>query len=141
MGGADLCMYNHAHVGGPQCEPFAEMAKLGENCEDATCYEGTCFRKYGQKNKYCKKLVNPGMYGCFKENTECVQGNVCVANRCERGVERTVDVDVKVKRNWFPDWKVVQWKNEDLFYNLAPMLIVGFLLFIIGIMYCMLFLS
>jgi hypothetical protein len=27
-----------------------------------------------------------------------------------------------------------------MFYHLAPMLIVGFLLFIMGIMYCMLFL-
>lgn len=136
-----LCKLRNAHGGGPQCEPFAEMAKLGENCESATCYEGTCFRKIGQKEKFCKKLVNPGTDGCFEKNAECVQGNVCVANRCQRGYERGVDVDVKVRRHLFPEWRVAQWKHEDMFYNLAPMLIAGFLLFILGIMYSMLFLK
>lgn len=135
----DHCTFSSA-VGGAQCEPFADMAKLGENCENATCYEGTCFRKEGQTNKYCKRLINPGTTGCDETHTECLQGNICIKNRCDIGYDRTVDVNVKVKKYRDRDVNILQWQREDMFYNLAPMLIVGFLIFLMGIMYCLIFL-
>ena len=137
----NLC--NIASIAGVQCEPFADMARLGEVCENATCYEGTCFRKLGEKIKRCRRLVNPGMKGCNAPFASCLQGNVCVNNTCQKGYERPVDVKVVERKKVVkvPWWKERRWRHEDMFYNLAPMLIVVFLVFLIGIMYGMLFMK
>lgn len=136
----DLCKINS--ITGAQCEPFADMARLGEVCENATCYEGTCFRKLGEKTKRCRRLVNPGMKGCDAPFASCLQGNVCVKNTCQKGYERPVDVKVVEKKVVnVPWWQERRWRREDMFYNLAPMLIVVFLVFLIGIMYGMLFMK
>lgn len=132
-----LCTYRGSWGGGIQCEPFAEIARLGENCENATCEDGTtCFRKEGQKEKFCKRMVNPGYYGCAEPYASCVQGNVCIANRCEKGVDRGGVVAIGKKKPW---WSHCFADEEDMFYMLAPMLVIGFLVFVLGVLYGLLF--
>jgi hypothetical protein len=133
------CNYREHFDGNIQCEPFAEIARLGENCENATCEDGTsCFRKEGQKDKFCKRLINPGYNGCAEPYASCLQGNVCINNRCEKGVDRGGVVGVKEgKRRGF--WDRCFSEEEDMFYTIAPMLVIGFLIFILGVMYGLLF--
>lgn len=120
-------------------EAFADIARLGQNCENATCEDGTtCFRKEGQREKYCKILINPGFRGCAAPHASCLQGNVCINDRCERGYERPVSVVTKVRK--YPWWRKKRFE-DDMFYTIAPMLVVGFLVFMIGILYALLFIA
>jgi hypothetical protein len=68
-------------------EQFANMAKLGEKCNDATCEDGICFRdKDTDENSYCKYVLSKGKYGCDKEDdTVCSKGLTCVRNKCVFG--------------------------------------------------------
>lgn len=86
-------------------EQFANMAKLGENCNDATCDDGICFRKEDDKDSYCKYVLPKGKFGCDKEeHTVCSQGLTCSKNKCvfsEKENEETKEIIViKKEEQW-----------------------------------------
>jgi hypothetical protein len=56
---------------------------LGDNCNDKICKEGTCYRKEGDKDAFCKNVLWKDQIGCKDmKNTECTQGLTCVDNKC-----------------------------------------------------------
>lgn len=67
-------------------EQFANIAKLGEACEDATCEKGsTCFTKKGETTEFCKKVLWANETGCESQaNNECMQGLNCSGDVCVR---------------------------------------------------------
>ena len=81
-------------------EHYANMAKLGEPCDDATCERGsTCFSKAGETNKFCKIVLWPNSKGCASQaNNECMQGLKCTNDVClPPGAQQTVDTTQSVQ--------------------------------------------
>lgn len=72
-------------------EQFANIAKLGESCDDATCERGsTCFTKEGETNEFCRKVLWQNETGCASQaNHVCMQGLNCTNDVCIRGTQST----------------------------------------------------
>jgi hypothetical protein len=57
--------------------------ELGDNCTSKTCRVGTCYRKEGDKDAFCKNVLWKNQLGCkLEKHTECKQGLACVDNKC-----------------------------------------------------------
>lgn len=103
-------------------EQFANMAKLGEKCNDATCEDGICFRqKDTDENSYCKYVLSKGKYGCHKEDdTVCSQGLTCVRNKCvfgkddEDGQKKETKDDTKDSKKPDDTKKDNQWDLDKI---------------------------
>jgi hypothetical protein len=66
-----------------QHEAFANIAKLGEKCNNATCEDNTtCFRKGNAEDQYCMTVVKTGEKGCSEKHHTCTQNNKCIDDTC-----------------------------------------------------------
>lgn len=97
-------------------EPFADMAQLGENCTNRTCEDGTCFRREGEKEFYCRKVLYENEYGCSSfANTVCVQGLSCKQDQCknEKTTTQTSTDPSQVTRQPPSNQVLVVYDNPD----------------------------
>lgn len=69
-------------------EHYANLATLGENCENRTCTTGVCFR-HPNNTATCTRMVWGGQTGCARTNYACVAGLDCVADTCVRTAKPT----------------------------------------------------
>lgn len=77
-----------AHV----LEGFADMAALGEKCNNATCSKGTCFKDKNSTDSYCKNVMFANQVGCSTtEHSTCVQGLDCIDNTCINPLTKASD--------------------------------------------------
>lgn len=75
-------------------EQFANIAKLGEACDDATCEKGsTCFTKEGETKEFCQKVLWEKGTGCASQaNNVCMQGLNCSNDVCvKKGTQNTTE--------------------------------------------------
>jgi hypothetical protein len=64
-------------------EAYANLARLGENCEQSSCAEGVCFRRDDQE-AVCTRVLWTGQTGCDSPHTMCSHGNTCFEDTCAR---------------------------------------------------------
>lgn len=88
-------------------EQFANIAKLGEACDNATCEKGsTCFTKKGETKEFCKKVLWANETGCESQaNNECMQGLNCTGDVCVKETQsaETTEADTSTTYTPAPD--------------------------------------
>lgn len=73
-------------------EGFADMAALGEKCNNATCSKGICFREKNSPDAFCKNVLFTNQIGCSTtEHSTCVQGLNCVNDTCVNPLTKTTE--------------------------------------------------
>lgn len=73
-------------------EGFADMAALGEKCNNATCSKGVCFKEKNSPDAFCKNVLFTNQMGCATtEHSACVQGLNCVDDTCVNPLTKTTE--------------------------------------------------
>lgn len=73
-------------------EGFADMAALGEKCNNTTCSKGICFREKNSPDAFCKNVLFTNQIGCSTtEHSTCVQGLNCVNDTCVNPLTKTTE--------------------------------------------------